>query len=114
MACEGIYADVQSGEDGLTDEIEEQRAEKTQEETENKEEVVDKGKFLWMLKTKYVKILRFNSSANVVPFGENSSLVPFISINMGAQSGHFLLFFNIDYLRRGATSINLGACPDLL
>ena len=82
MACEGVYADVQFREDGLTeDDIEEQRADKTQEEAENKGEEVDKEKFLWMLKmyqefkTKYVRILRFNSSASVAPFGKSSSLI---------------------------------------
>ena len=82
MACEGVYADVQLGEDGLTDEIEEPSVRRA-EETENKAEEVDKEKFLWMLKmykefkTEYVRILRFDSSASVAPFGKNSSLVFF-------------------------------------
>ena len=108
MSCEGVYADVR-------------RDEKTQEETENKEEVVDKEKFLWMLKmyrefkTEYVRILRFNSSASVAPFGKNASLAPFIYIKSVAQRGNILLFiFYINYLRREVTSIYVGACPDLL
>ena len=82
MACEGVYADVQLGEDGLTDEIEEPSVRRA-EETENKAEEVDKEKFLWMqkmykeFKTEYVRILRFDSSASVAPFGKNSSLVFF-------------------------------------
>ena len=77
MACEGIYADVQSGEEELSDEIGEQSerwAQKTQEETEKD---LDQEKFLWMLKmykdfkADYVRIIRFNSSASVVPFGKN-------------------------------------------
>ena len=70
------------GEDGLKDEIEEP-SERRAQENENKAEEMDKKKFLWMLKkykefkTEYVRILRFNSSASVAPFGKNSSLVFF-------------------------------------
>ena len=79
MACEGVYADVFSVEETLTEEIEGQsKSQKTQDETENKgEELDDNLKFIWMLKRykefkkDYVRILRFNSSASVVPFGKN-------------------------------------------
>ena len=83
MACEGVYADLGSIEETLTvtEGIEGQsigRSQKTQEVIENKgEEVDDRVKFIWMLKMykefkkDYVRILRFNSSASVVPFGKN-------------------------------------------
>ena len=84
MACEGVYADVNSQEETLTEEIEGQnKSQKTQDETENKgDELDDKVKFIWMLKRykefkkDYVRILRFNSSASVVPFGKNSIEIP--------------------------------------
>ena len=109
MACEGVYADVR-------------RDEKTQEETENKEEVVDKEKFLWMLKmyrefkTEYVRILRFNSSASVAPFGKNASLAPFIYIKSVAQRGNILLFlkgtFPLSSPRaERARAVTVSQCP---
>ena len=77
MACEGIYADVQSVEKRLTNEIERPSKERV-EKAENKEQELDKEKFLWLMNTyKYFKMdyisnFRFNSSASVVwPFGEN-------------------------------------------
>ena len=72
VACEGIYADVDS------EEIDGQRVQRTQ-KTENKEEELDKEKFCAVLKmyrefkTDYVRHFRFNSSADVMPYGENST-----------------------------------------
>ena len=81
MACEGVYADVNSKEETLTEDIGGQSiggSEKTQEEIGNKgEELDDRVKFIWMLKMykefkkDYVRIFRFNSSASMVPFGKN-------------------------------------------
>ena len=88
MACEGIYADVDSQEETLvvTEGIEGQsigRSQKTQDKTENiGKELDDRVKLNWMLKIykefkkDYVRILRFNCSASIVPFGKNFIEIP--------------------------------------
>ena len=111
MACEGVYADVQWAEESLTNEIERPSRGRAQ-KAENKEQELDKEKFLWLMnmykefKLDYIRHFRFNSSASVVPFGENSREI----INFSLK----LILLKIAILRRGATRINLGACPDLL
>ena len=86
VACEGVYADVEWEEDTLTEEAEGHsigRSQKTQDEIENKgEELDDRVKFIWILKMykefkkDYVRILRFNCSASIVPFGKNFIEIP--------------------------------------
>ena len=76
MACEGVYADVQWAEESLTNEIERPSRGRAQ-KAENKEQELDKEKFLWLMNTykefklDYTRHFRFNSSASVMPFGEN-------------------------------------------
>ena len=106
MACEGVYADVQSGEEGLHVEIDEGSAGRILHGKRNKGEELGREKLIWIVnkykesRTDFVRHFKFNSSANVVPFGKN-----------------YITFFKVVRmmtLRRGAASIHLGACPGLL